>query len=108
MLSERMHVLINMLIFLKLFLKLLQTVLGADLAIEIPGNLGQEGSSYRLDYQPARGRPPPNSTFFSKDIVGDVIQFSQGLPGTKYEFWLYYSNATVNDILTWSASITTG
>ncbi|XP_077287900.1 protein tyrosine phosphatase 10D isoform X2 [Arctopsyche grandis] len=84
-----------------------QTALGADLAIEIPGNLGQEGSSYRLDYQPARGRPPPNSTFFSKDIVGDVIQFSQGLPGTKYEFWLYYSNATVNDILTWSASITT-
>lgn len=85
----------------------LQIIESADLAIEIPGNLGQEGSSYRLDYHPARGRPPPNSTFVSKDI-GDVIQFSQGLPGTKYEFWLYYSNATVSDKLTWSASITTG
>ncbi|KAL0279954.1 UNVERIFIED_CONTAM: hypothetical protein PYX00_001395 [Menopon gallinae] len=31
----------------------------------------------------------------------------QGLPGTKYEFWLYYTNQTVHDLLTWRASITT-
>ena len=78
----------------------------ADLVIQIPGNLSPDGS-YRLDYSPPHGSPPPNATIASRDI-GDVIQFSQGLPGTKYEFWLYYSNSTVHDWLTWTASITTG
>ncbi|XP_034247190.1 tyrosine-protein phosphatase 10D isoform X1 [Thrips palmi] len=77
----------------------------ADLVIQIPGNLSPDGS-YRLDYSPPHGSPPPNATIASRDI-GDVIQFSQGLPGTKYEFWLYYSNSTVHDWLTWTASITT-
>lgn len=79
---------------------------GADLAIQIPGNLGQDGSFYRLDYSPPHGNPAPNTTIASRDI-GDVIEFSQGLPGTRYEFWLYYSNATRRDWLTWTASITT-
>ncbi|CAK9816464.1 Tyrosine-protein phosphatase 10D [Anthophora quadrimaculata] len=78
----------------------------ADLAIEIPGNLSQGGSWYRLDYSPAVGYPPPNTTIAATDI-GDVIKFKDGLPGTKYEFWLYYSNSTLQDWLTWTASITT-
>jgi cadherin 5 type 2 (VE-cadherin) len=80
--------------------------LAADLAIQIPGNLNQDGI-YRLDYFPPHGVPSPNTTIASRDI-GDVIEFSQGLPGTKYEFWLYYSNNTRRDWLTWTASITTG
>lgn len=84
-----------------------QVCLGADLVIRIPGNLSQDNSSYRLDYAPPHGIPPPNTTIASRDI-GDVIQFSNGLPGTKYEFWLYYSNSSLHDWLTWTASITTG
>ncbi|KOX75253.1 Tyrosine-protein phosphatase 10D [Melipona quadrifasciata] len=85
---------------------LVQVTYSADLAIEIPGNLSQGGSWYRLDYSPAVGYPPPNTTIAATDI-GDVIKFKDGLPGTRYEFWLYYSNSTLHDWLTWTASITT-
>lgn len=78
----------------------------AELVIHIPGNLGQDGVVYRLDYYPPYGHPIPNTTIASKDIR-DVIKFSQALPGTKYDFWLYYSNATHNT-LTWTANFTTG
>ncbi|ERL89353.1 hypothetical protein D910_06724 [Dendroctonus ponderosae] len=77
----------------------------AELVIHIPGSLGQEGVVYRLDYYPPFGYPAPNTTIASKDIR-DVIKFSQALPGTKYDFWLYYSNATHNT-LTWTANFTT-
>lgn len=76
------------------------------MVIHIPGNLGQDGVVYRLDYYPPFGHPAPNTTIASKDIR-DVIKFSQALPGTKYDFWLYYSNATHNT-LTWTANFTTG
>jgi receptor-type tyrosine-protein phosphatase beta len=79
---------------------------GAELAIHIPGNLGQEGVIYRLDYYPPFGHPAPNTTIASKNIR-DVIKFSQALPGTKYDFWLYYSNSSHNT-LTWTANFTTG
>ncbi|XP_034187138.1 protein tyrosine phosphatase 10D isoform X1 [Osmia lignaria lignaria] len=85
---------------------LAEVTYSADLAIEIPGNLSQGGSWYRLDYSPPVGYPPPNTTIAAVDI-GDVIKFKDGLPGTKYEFWLYYSNSTLHDWLTWTASITT-
>jgi receptor-type tyrosine-protein phosphatase beta len=78
---------------------------GAELAIHIPGNLGQEGVIYRLDYYPPFGHPAPNTTIASKNIR-DVIKFSQALPGTKYDFWLYYSNSSHNT-LTWTANFTT-
>lgn len=83
----------------------IESCLAADLAIQIPGNLNQDGI-YRLDYSPPHGVPSPNTTIASRDI-GDVIEFSQVLPGTKYDFWLYYSNNTRHDWLTWTASITT-
>ncbi|XP_076647850.1 protein tyrosine phosphatase 10D isoform X5 [Halictus rubicundus] len=92
---------------LLLFLTLLAEITySADLAIEIPGNLSQEDSWYRLDYSPAVGYPPPNTTIAAADIGVD-IKFKDGLPGTRYEFWLYYSNNTLRDWRTWTASITT-
>lgn len=58
-------------------------------------------------YDPPYGYPPPNTTISSREI-GDSIQFSKGLPGTNYNFWLYYTNQTHRDWLTWRVSITTG
>ena len=85
----------------------LQFSQSADIVIEIPGNLGQEDSSYLLDYYPPYGNPLPNTTIASKD-VGDEIQFSNVLAGTKYNFWLYYTNASHHNLLAWTVSITTG
>lgn len=84
----------------------LQSALGADLVIRIPGDLSEQDGYYRLYYKPEVGFPEANTTFKPQSI-SDVIKFSRGLPGTKYDFWLYYSNSTVNDFLTWTASITT-
>ncbi|XP_011298900.1 tyrosine-protein phosphatase 10D isoform X2 [Fopius arisanus] len=93
-------------VLLVLVVLIAEVTYSADLAIEIPGNLSQGGSWYRLDYSPPIGYPRPNTTVAATDI-GDVIKFRDGLPGTKYEFWLYYSNGTLLDWLTWTASITT-
>ena len=79
----------------------------ADLAISIPNNQGMDDAYYRLDYSPPYGYPEPNTTIASNEI-GDEIQFSRALPGTKYNFWLYYTNFTHHDWLTWTVSITTG
>jgi receptor-type tyrosine-protein phosphatase beta len=98
--------LFRFLIAFSFFFTLLQTCLCADLVIEIPGSLGQDDSFYRLDYYPPHGIPPPNTTIASRD-VGDEIQFSQGLPGTRYNFWLYYTNSTHHNRETWTVSITT-
>lgn len=88
-------------------LLLFQICYSADIVIEIPGNLGQDDSSYRLDYYPPFGNPLPNTTIASKD-VGDEIRFSNVLAGTKYNFWLYYTNSTHHNLLAWTVSITTG
>ncbi|XP_060800520.1 tyrosine-protein phosphatase 10D isoform X3 [Amyelois transitella] len=74
----------------------------ADLVIEIPGS-GAEGGRYRLDYRPPHGKPAPNYTVPAR---ASTINF-QGLPGTKYHFMLYYSNATFADLLTWNQTIIT-
>ncbi|XP_058454962.1 tyrosine-protein phosphatase 10D isoform X2 [Malaya genurostris] len=91
---------------LALISTLIQICRSADLVIEIPGNLGLDDSYYRLDYYPPVGNPAPNATIASRD-VGDEIQFSNGQPGTRYNFWLYYTNSTHHDWLTWTVSITT-
>ncbi|GBP07497.1 Tyrosine-protein phosphatase 10D [Eumeta japonica] len=77
----------------------------ADLVIEIPGGGGgeAEGARYRLDYRPPEGSPAPN---FTVPARASTINF-QGLPGTKYHFMLYYSNATFADLLTWNQTIIT-
>lgn len=75
--------------------------------IEISDVNKQQDGSYRLFYDPPYGYPPPNTTISSREI-GDSIQFSKGLPGTNYNFWLYYTNQTHRDWLTWRVSITTG
>ncbi|XP_028177179.1 tyrosine-protein phosphatase 10D-like [Ostrinia furnacalis] len=81
---------------------------GADLVIEIPGSGLADGAEppagrYRLDYRPAQGSPAPNYTVPAR---ASTINF-QGLPGTKYHFMLYYSNATFADLLTWNQTIIT-
>ena len=78
----------------------------ADLVIRVPGALSQQDGFYRLDYSPAAGSPAANTTFKPSDI-SETIDFSKGLPGTKYDFYLYYSNSSITDWLTWTASITT-
>ncbi|XP_063616070.1 tyrosine-protein phosphatase 10D-like [Cydia splendana] len=79
---------------------------GADLVIEIPGSgagAADPGGEYRLDYRPPHGSPAPN---FTVPARASTINF-QGLPGTKYHFMLYYSNATFADLLTWNQTIIT-
>ena len=78
----------------------------ADLEIRIPNDVSQEDGIYRLDYEPTIGIPPANQTFRPADIR-NAIEFSRGAPGTKYSFKLYYSNSSLADWLTWTASITT-
>ncbi|XP_048512259.1 tyrosine-protein phosphatase 10D isoform X3 [Athalia rosae] len=85
---------------------LAEVTYSTDLAIEIPGNLSQGDSWYRLDYSPPIGHPPPRTELLSADI-GAEIKLTNVLAGTRYEFNLYYSNATFNELLTWTASITT-
>lgn len=85
----------------------LQNCFCADLVIEIADVNKQQDGAYRLFYDPPYGYPPPNTTISSREI-GDSIQFSKGLPGTNYNFWLYYTNQTHRDWLTWRVSITTG
>ena len=56
--------------------------------------------------RPPIGSPAANTTLRPRDII-EKIDFSGGLPGTRYEFWLYYSNDTIREHLSWTASITT-
>ncbi|KOB67273.1 Protein tyrosine phosphatase 10D, partial [Operophtera brumata] len=74
-------------------------------ANEIPGSGAAEAErgSYRLDYRRPHGSPAPN---FTVPARAATINF-QGLPGTKYHFMLYYSNATFADLLTWNQTIIT-
>jgi cadherin 5 type 2 (VE-cadherin) len=83
-----------------------QSALSADLVIRIPGDLSQQDGFYRLDYSPPVGLPEANTTF-RPAAIKDFIEFSGGMPGTKYDFWLYYSNSSISDWLAWTASITT-
>ena len=60
-----------------------------------------------LSSRPPHGSPAANTTFTPQDIQDGTIDFTRGLPGTKYDFYLYYSNTSISDWLTWTASITT-
>ncbi len=77
-----------------------------EFVIQIPQQSNQENGVYKLDYSPPKGSPPPNSTFSGKDI-NDIIHFSHALPGTKYDFTLYFTNSTVTDSLAWQGFIFT-
>ncbi|CAL8067890.1 unnamed protein product [Orchesella dallaii] len=89
-------------------LPFIQLCQGADLEIQVPlTEFHDPNGLYRLDYSPAVGYPPPNSTFIAGDLISSSISFRNGLPGTKYSFRLHYSNDTIQDWVRWSASITT-
>lgn len=79
---------------------------GVDLVLSIPGDHSQHQGSYRLDYRPPVGVPVVNTTFTSSEL-SKAINISSCLPGTKYDFWMYFSNTSITDWLTWTASITT-
>ncbi|ODM90168.1 Tyrosine-protein phosphatase 10D [Orchesella cincta] len=95
-------------IFLSILILIIQGCQGADLEIQVPlTEFHDPNGIYRLDYSPAVGYPPPNSTFIAGELVSSSISFRNGLPGTKYSFRLHYSNDTIQDWVRWSASITT-
>ncbi|CAH0628548.1 unnamed protein product [Chrysodeixis includens] len=96
-------------LLLFVFASLASGCAGADLVIEIPGSGAGDaeapggGGHYRLDYRPPHGSPAPN---FTVPARASTINFV-GLPGTKYHFMLYYSNASFADLLTWNQTIIT-
>ncbi|XP_042228695.1 tyrosine-protein phosphatase 10D-like isoform X1 [Homarus americanus] len=80
---------------------------GADVVIQIPPErVRDQDGYYRLDYWPPQGNPPPNSTFTPAQ-VSQGVELTRALPGTKYDFQLYYTNGSITDYPTWTASITT-
>ena len=82
-------------------------VRATDLVIRVPKIFSdQQDGFYRLDYSPPVGFPAANTTFKPLDLR-DAFRFSEALPGTKYDFYLYYSNSSFTDRLTWTASIET-
>lgn len=87
---------------LMLFAEVSQT---AHIAISIPENLREKASSYRLDYSPGIGSPPPN-TIMNVAEIPDVIMVDDALPGMKYEFRLFYNDGPRNRIA-WADQITT-
>lgn len=83
-----------------------QLVSSVEFVIQIPEHSNNENGVYKLDYSPPKGSPPPNSSISAKDIK-DIIHFSHALPGTKYDFTLYFSNSTVVDLPAWQGFIYT-
>jgi len=75
--------------------------------INVPNASSNDNAFYRIDYSPPFGFPEPNTTIPASEI-GKDIKFSRALPGTEYNFWLYYTNSTHQELLTWTVNITTG
>ena len=80
----------------------------SELFIDIPlGDVRGDKGRYRLDYKPPQGNPRPNSTFTPLE-VSRGLKLTHVQPGMRYDFVLYYSNFTIDDVATWTASISTG
>ncbi|XP_068214264.1 tyrosine-protein phosphatase 10D-like isoform X1 [Palaemon carinicauda] len=80
-------------------------VFGADVVIQFPPErFPDKDGFYRLDYWPPQGAPPPNTTFTPAKVV-EGIELTRVLPGTKYDFQLYYCNDTLSHLPRWTASI---
>ncbi|EDV44425.2 uncharacterized protein Dana_GF20352, isoform B [Drosophila ananassae] len=78
----------------------------ADLVINFPNVSSNDNAFYRIDYSPPFGFPEPNTTIPASEI-GKHVKFSRALPGTEYNFWLYYTNSTHHDLLSHTVNITT-
>ncbi|XP_002010656.3 tyrosine-protein phosphatase 10D [Drosophila mojavensis] len=83
-----------------------QVAEGADLVISVPNASSNDNAFYRIDYSPPFGYPEPNTTIPASEI-GQDIKLSRVLPGSEYNFWLYYTNSTHRELLTWTVNITT-
>ena len=64
---------------------------GEEVQLTIPGGDLEDGL-YRLDYRPPVGRPQ-----LSAD---GRVTFTGARAGTEYQFYLYYSNSSISDLLT--------
>ncbi|XP_068214279.1 tyrosine-protein phosphatase 10D-like isoform X4 [Palaemon carinicauda] len=83
-------------------------IFGADIVIQFPPDrFPDKDGFYRLDYWPPQGAPPPNTTFTPAKVV-EGIELTRVLPGTKYDFQLYYCNDTLSHLPRWTASFATG
>ncbi|XP_034102498.1 tyrosine-protein phosphatase 10D isoform X2 [Drosophila albomicans] len=83
-----------------------QVANGADLVISVPNASSNDNAFYRIDYSPPFGYPEPNTTIPASEI-GQNIKLSKVRPGSEYNFWLYYTNSTHRELLTWTVNITT-
>ncbi|XP_068214269.1 tyrosine-protein phosphatase 10D-like isoform X1 [Palaemon carinicauda] len=82
-------------------------IFGADIVIQFPPDrFPDKDGFYRLDYWPPQGAPPPNTTFTPAKVV-EGIELTRVLPGTKYDFQLYYCNDTLSHLPRWTASFAT-
>ncbi|KAK8376280.1 hypothetical protein O3P69_008762 [Scylla paramamosain] len=98
---------IRITVLLCVFVTFIKEGVGADVVIQIPSeNIRDQDGRYRLDYWPPHGSPLPNTTFTPAQ-VSEGVELTRALPGTRYNFQLYYTNATISDYPTWTASITT-
>lgn len=68
--------------------------------------MGHDTSQYRFDYYPPYGNPSPNTTIIPREL-GNEIKFSNGLPGTRYNFRLHPLNDSFRDYLSWEVSLVT-
>ncbi|KAH8315066.1 hypothetical protein KR059_006004, partial [Drosophila kikkawai] len=93
-------------LYLYIFTSYFQLTNAADLVINVPNASSNDNAFYRIDYSPPFGFPEPNTTIPASEI-GKDIKFSRALPGTEYNFWLYYTNSTHQELLTWTVNITT-
>ncbi|XP_034475504.1 tyrosine-protein phosphatase 10D isoform X1 [Drosophila innubila] len=95
-----------LLVFIILTICWPQVANGADLVISVPNASSNDNAFYRIDYSPPFGYPEPNTTIPASEI-GQDIKLSRVLPGSEYNFWLYYTNSTHRELLTWTVNITT-
>ena len=80
-----------------IFLTGCRIVVPADLLLNVAEDLPKLDGSWRLDYSPPVGFPEANTVFKHTDIQ-ESIQFSELLPGTKYEFILYTNSTLIDSI----------
>lgn len=86
---------------------LLQGVACVEVDLPLPPEVALlDDGELRLDYHPPEGIPPPNITFHPLDVKDGII-VDDVIPGTEYAFQLYYSNRSMNDVLTWTTVIAT-
>jgi len=79
------------------------------LSVQLPVELTQVppgGGSYRLDYWPTKGVPPPNATLLPAELL-EPVELRGTEPGTDYRLRLLFWNSTVSAWPSWTATVPT-